>query len=83
MSTFGVALRFVEREFEFFGQGEAYRLAVMAKWPSNRRYENLQRLSDNVLTALRREMPDTNDRLRVIFRDHLMDPWREKIERII
>jgi len=83
MCTFGVALRIINREFEFFGHGESHMLGVMRRWPSDQRYAILQQLSDNVLTALRREMPDTSDHLRVIFRDHVMDPAREKMSRII
>jgi len=83
ISTFANALRIVDREVEIFAHGEGHMLDVFRRCPSRERQALLQRLSDNVLVSLRREMPLVSDRIRVIWRDLVMDPVAEKIDRII
>jgi hypothetical protein len=82
MSTFADAIRIVNREFEFFAYGEGHMLDVIRRCPSDQRWELFDRLSHNVLTCLRREMPRVSDRVRAIYRNVVMDPVREKIDRI-
>ena len=79
MSTFADAWAIVKREFEFFAYGEGHMLDVIRRCPSHDRPQMLNRLSENVLTALRLEMPGVSDRLRVIYRDLVMSPVCEKI----
>ncbi len=79
MNTFADAWAIVKREFEIFAYGEGHMLDVIGRCPSEDRPEMFNRLSDNVLIALRREMPNASERLRVIYRDLVMDPVSEKI----
>jgi hypothetical protein len=84
MATFAQAWEIVRREFEIFAYGEAHTLDVLRNCPTRQdRWDLFRRLSDNVLTALRRELPHVSDRQLTIFRDDVvMGPLIEKVDRV-
>ena len=85
MATFAQAWGIINREFEIFAYGEAHTLDVLRHCRTRQdRWDLFRQLSDNVLAALRKELPHVSDRQLVIFRDDfVMGPLREKLDRVI